>query len=70
MSEEKENIIDPMNKVFEDLKVNLISHVSEYIECLKEAMFNKIESYKLDDIGEMVEMVTHVQLLIKDMNEN
>lgn len=66
----EENIIDPLNKVFEDLKVNLISHVSEYIECLKETMFNKIESYKLDDIGEMVEMVTHVQLLIKDMNEN
>jgi len=67
MAEEK--IIDPMTKVFEDLKTNLLSHVSEYIECLKEAMFNKIESYKLDDINEMVEMTSHVQLLIKDMNE-
>lgn len=66
----EEDIVDPMNKVFEDLKVNLTSHVSEYIECLKEAMFAKIANYKLDDITEMVEMAAHIQSLIKDMNEN
>lgn len=66
----EEEIIDPINKVFEDLKANLTTHVSEYIECLKDAMFSKIEGYKFDDITEMVEMTTHIQSLIKDMNDN